>query len=165
MNDRVCPRFAEVEDLLFAGRATPPDWEDHLARCPDCRAHAALSSALRAALATTPVPALAPGFEARLRRRLEQSATVAARRRDRWIMAAYWTVAVAASLVILARLDWQSWTGSAARWPGLLALAILGPLLAAPGFWRFLSNIVQLMWPGGRYRPPSEPQATARPGT
>lgn len=166
MHDRSCSRYSEIEDLLRTGRGIPPDWEDHLARCPECRAEAALSSELRAALAPTPVPALAPGFEARLRRRLEQSAAGAARRRDRWIMAAYWAAAVAASLVILARLDWQPWTsGSAARWPGLLTLAVLGPLLAAPDFWRLLSNVGHLMWPGGRHRPPSGQQATARPGT
>ena len=170
MYDRSCSRYSEVEDLLRAGRGLPPDWEDHLALCPECRAEAALSSELRAALAPTPVPALAPGFEARLRRRLgrslEQNTAVAARRRDRWIMAAYWAAAVAASLVILARLDWQPWTsGSAARWPGLLTLAVLGPLLAAPGFWRFLSSAGRLMWPEGRHRPSSEPQVTARPGT
>lgn len=87
---------------------------------------------LRAALASAAVPDLSPGFEARLHRRLET-------RRGRWLLAAYWTVAGAVSLWILARLYWS--------WPGFLALAALGSLLVTAGGGRLLAAVGNLMYP------------------
>jgi hypothetical protein len=87
---------------------------------------------LRAALATVAVPDLSPGFEARLHRRLET-------RRGRWLLAAYWNVAGAASLWILLRLDWS--------WSGLLALAAVVPFFLTASGWRLLAALGRLMYP------------------
>lgn len=66
---------------------------------------------LRDAFATEPVPDLRPGFEARLERRLAEEglAPGGGRRplpvRDRWLLGAYWVLAGAASVAVVAQVD------------------------------------------------------------
>src|SRR6185295_1745078 len=107
----------------------PPGLDEHLAHCPECREQwQAHREMLR--LKDDEHPQLSPGFNARLRRRLEaESASVSAPRRWPWLaLGLYATAAAALSLVILARLDW-SWVP--ALDPAERVLGVLG-LLAFP---------------------------------
>jgi hypothetical protein len=88
---------------------------------------------LRSAFAEEPVPALPPGFEARLERRLaaEGLAAGGARRpllpRDRWLLRAYWGLAAAASAGVLKAIDLGP-----VPWPALAAVALTAAGLALP---------------------------------
>ena len=111
-------------------------WREHLAGCADCREQVAADELLRGAL-EAPVPTLSPGFEAGLRRELDRRVAARATPAPRagrlrpaglWALAAYGTAALAASVVILARLPWESLTPSPALGIALGALALLSPV-------------------------------------
>lgn len=91
-----------------------------------------LDDLLRGAFAEEPVPALRPGFEARLERRLrEEGATRGGRSplpaRDRWLLRAYWALAVAASAVVVSTVDLGP-----VPWPALAAVGLTAAGLALP---------------------------------
>lgn len=131
MNDR-CDAF---DRRLEAGGAAAGDresWADHLAGCADCREQDRADALLRGALAA-PAPELAAGFDGRLLLRLEARAARRSAgglgRSAWWLLAGYGTAAAAVSVVILARLPWQSLTPSPALGITLGALALLSPLV------------------------------------
>ena len=112
-------------------------WLEHLAECAVCSEQAPADVLLRGALGD-PAPKLSAEFDRRLRRRLEQrvaGAPAPTRRPGRlrpsgwWLLVAYGTVAAAASVVIVARLPWQSFTPSPVLGITLGALALLSPLV------------------------------------
>ncbi len=117
-------------------------WREHLAGCAVCREQAAADAFLRE-MSAPPPPELAAGFEGRLQRRLEQRgarhpatghpATVPRPGRLRpfglWTLAAYGTAATIASVLILSRLPWHSFTAPPGLGFVLGALALLSPLV------------------------------------
>lgn len=87
---------------------------------------------LHDAFAGEAVPALRPGFEARLARRLEDEELPAAVRRplppgDRWLLGAYWVAAAAAAAVVLSGVDIGP-----VPWPALAAIALTAAGLSLP---------------------------------
>ena len=112
-------------------------WREHLAGCAVCREQAAADAFLRE-MSAPPPPELAAGFEGRLQRRIEQrvaqrAATVPRPGRLRpsglWTLAAYGTAATVASVLILSRLPWHSFTAPPGLGFVLGALALLSPLV------------------------------------
>lgn len=89
-----------------------------------------MDARLRNAFSGEPVPALRPGFEARLARRLEEErlgAESALPARDRWLLRGYWILAALASAAVLARVDL-----SPLPWPVGVAVAVTAAGLAVP---------------------------------
>ena len=120
----------------IAGEEESP-WREHVAGCAVCRQQANADALLREALATAP-PELAAGFEGRLRLRIEQRAgegSASARRPGSlrpsglWALAAYGTAAAIASVVIVSRLPWESFTPSPALGFTLATILLLSPLV------------------------------------
>ncbi len=66
-----CQEFEE--DLLRGGAELDLEgWHSHLETCESCRQQGSMHQLLVACLAEVPVPELSPGFEAGLRRKLEE---------------------------------------------------------------------------------------------
>jgi len=88
---------------------------------------------LGGAFADEPVPALRPGFEARLERRLAEEGLLRAGRRrplpvrDRWLLRAYWALAAVASVGVLSTVDLEP-----LPWPALAAVALTAAGLSLP---------------------------------
>lgn len=134
MSDR-CERFDRFLEGAPGGGEAAARWRRHLAGCASCREQEAVDALLRRALPAA--PAAAPGYEERLRRRLgERLADRSTRGRRRlglrpaalWALGAYVSAAGAASVVVLARLPWQSLAVPPGLGLVLGAIALLSPL-------------------------------------
>ena len=132
-----CKEFEELPAGAARDAEAETRWREHLAGCASCRRQEAVDALLRES-STAPVPRLSGGFDSHLRRRLERAAArrpVPVRRpaglrpTALWVMAVYVTAAVAASLLVLTRLPWQSFAAPPGLGIVLGALALLSPLV------------------------------------
>ena len=131
-----CEEFDRLEEAGRGEGGGEAAWREHLAACASCRGQSAVDALLREALPSPPAPVA--GSEERLRRRLAERLGERPRPARRalglrpvalWTLGAYGTAAAAASLLILARLPWQSLAASPAVGIALAVLALLSPLV------------------------------------